>query len=349
MDDELYELEQEVFASGTWNGDKYSEEDLDNMVENFKLFGSQVKVPLKLGHDDGQKFVQNDGLPAIGWVKDLKKNGSKLVAKIVGIPQKVKNLIDKNAFTRFSSEIIWNFKNSGNIHKRVLSAVALLGADMPAVTSISDMNNLYSNDLELTGELHAYHIIHLDNKEEAMELKELEQKLADEQESKKKLSADLEAMIAQKQELENKLKAQEFEAHKVKVYSFIDENIKEGKLIPALREKFAALALAKDEEGQKVHTYTEKEENKTVKFADSFELLKSIVADMPKALDQKEYTKKEEKEERIKTDSTDTVMVEGRKYYTDETLHKAALKIMEDKKITDYREALHIANASKEV
>ena len=57
----------EIFSTGLWNGDKYTDKDLEDMVESFNAIGkTRVKPFLKLGHDNKQKLVQSDGLPAAG-------------------------------------------------------------------------------------------------------------------------------------------------------------------------------------------------------------------------------------------------------------------------------------------
>jgi hypothetical protein len=133
----------EVFAEGTWNGDKYTNEDLKEMVRAFNSNKEKLKPFLKLGHDDKQKIVQNDGLPAAGWVDNLRQEGSKLIADFIDLPKKIFQLIKNGAYKKVSSEIYWNIEIEGQPFKRMLSAVALLGTDMPAVSSLDDILALY--------------------------------------------------------------------------------------------------------------------------------------------------------------------------------------------------------------
>lgn len=134
----------EVFAVGTWNGDEYTESDLDEMVKAFEENKETLKPFLKLGHDDGQKLVQSDGFPAAGWVSNLKRVGEKLVADFENIPSKIYELIERGAYKKVSSEIYWNIKLKDKVYNKFLSAVSLLGADLPAVSSLSDILSLYS-------------------------------------------------------------------------------------------------------------------------------------------------------------------------------------------------------------
>lgn len=133
--------DQEIFSVGTWNNDPYTEADLDSMVSAFNSV--HPKVPLKLGHDDSQKwFGQKDGAPALGWVENLRRLGTKLVADFVNVPNVIVDLIGKKAYRSKSSEIYWNLKDQGTIWPRVLKAVSLLGADIPAVSNLNELQTI---------------------------------------------------------------------------------------------------------------------------------------------------------------------------------------------------------------
>lgn len=133
----------QIFAVGEWNGDKYTQQDLDEMVQAFGDNKDKIKPYLKLGHDEDQKLLQNDGLPAAGWIGSLYRIGEKLYADFVDIPQKIYDLIQNKAYRKVSSEIYWNISIGEKVYNRMLAGVALLGADMPAVTSLDDILALY--------------------------------------------------------------------------------------------------------------------------------------------------------------------------------------------------------------
>jgi len=146
MDDkiELQNIEGvEIFSVGIWNGDPYTNEDLDEMIRAFDENKATLKPFLKLGHNQEQKLIQNDGLPAAGWIDNLRREGEKLVADFVNLPKKIFQLIERGAYKKVSSEIYWNVDFNGKVYKRMLSAVALLGANMPAVSSLDDILDLY--------------------------------------------------------------------------------------------------------------------------------------------------------------------------------------------------------------
>lgn len=162
----LYTLEQqaktyaktlrgvEIFSTGTWNGDSYSESDLDAIVSAHASLG--IIPPLKLGHTEGQKFFgQADGHPALGWAERLYRHGKKLLADFEGIPEALHGLIREKKYRKVSAEIYWDYKDSdGRTWPRVLRAVALLGADMPAVSNLQDLQTALLADQSRT--VHAY-------------------------------------------------------------------------------------------------------------------------------------------------------------------------------------------------
>jgi hypothetical protein len=141
----------EIFASGVWNGDKYTVGDLDEMVESFEKTKTQMKPYLKLGHTEKQKIAQADGLPSMGIVESLRRVGTKLVADFVNVPRAIYELIERGAYSRVSSEIFFNIDVMGKKFGKVLKAVALLGGDTPAVQNLKDIMALYTDQNLMTG------------------------------------------------------------------------------------------------------------------------------------------------------------------------------------------------------
>lgn len=146
-DQETYTVEDvELFSAGTWKGDKYTTDDLDQIVVNFALLRQTIKPPFVLGHGD-QALLRASGLPAAGWVTKLRRVGKKLIADIAEAPRAVYNLIKKKAYKRISCEIYQNYQDSkGKRHGLALARVAILGGDIPAVKTLKDIEALYADN-----------------------------------------------------------------------------------------------------------------------------------------------------------------------------------------------------------
>jgi hypothetical protein len=135
----------EIFSVGKWNGDEYTHDDLNEMVKAFEETKQGAQPYLKLGHDPKQKLVQEDGLPAAGWIEKMYIVGDKLVADFCDIPKKIYDLIEMKAYKKVSCEIFWNLKIGSKTYKRMVAAVALLGANTPGVMNLSDIMAMYKS------------------------------------------------------------------------------------------------------------------------------------------------------------------------------------------------------------
>lgn len=134
----------EIFGEGTWNGNSISSGVLEDIVSAFNATKDFVKPVLKLGHNDDQTLLKKDGLPAAGWVSNVYIRGKKLFADFVDIPEKIYELIKKKAYRKVSVEIFSGYSFDGKTYPNLLGAVALLGADMPAVMTLSDILDRYN-------------------------------------------------------------------------------------------------------------------------------------------------------------------------------------------------------------
>lgn len=131
----------EIFDVGTHRGKKYSDQDLDEIVANFSEIG--LDVPIKLGHSEDQKLLKSEGLPAAGWITKLYRKGTKLAADIEDIPDEVYKLLKKKAYKNVSAEVWSAINYGGKRYENVLAAVAFLGAELPAVSTLGDILELY--------------------------------------------------------------------------------------------------------------------------------------------------------------------------------------------------------------
>lgn len=87
-------------------------------------------IPLKQGH------TPDEGAPALGWVENVRRVGSKLVADFVDMTTEVYEQIKSRRVGQVSPEIWWNMKNAAGTFRRALKAVALLGAEVPSVPNL---------------------------------------------------------------------------------------------------------------------------------------------------------------------------------------------------------------------
>lgn len=264
----------EIFQVGKWNGENYSMEDLQEMVNNFSVLKTKLQPYVKLGHNEEQNLLAKDGLPAAGWIDRVYIEGKKLVADIVDMPSKIYELVKNKAYKRISSEIYWNLKDeSGNIYKRVLKAISLLGGDTPAIGSLADVQALYTKrpQSDLFSEIKS--IDFTNEGDVQMELnKEVDQSLKELTEAKFKLSelekqyteakATIEKLTSEKTEIEKQYSELKTEGRKKEIFSMVDELIANKKLLPAQRESAIKMFEMEDNQAKK---YSQKEESEVYK------------------------------------------------------------------------------------
>lgn len=148
----------EIFASGTHTDSsgftrEWSKADLDAMVRNSKDNGDPI--PLKVGHSSdtfNQKLADELGVPTglltgengsgaarLGIGTNIRREDDKLVADFTNIPDPLADLIETGQFNAVSVEIDVNDDDDLN-----LSAIALLGAELPAVDSLAPLTSKLS-------------------------------------------------------------------------------------------------------------------------------------------------------------------------------------------------------------
>lgn len=111
--------------------------DADNFID---------EAPIKFSH-----FTQlGDAAPAAGWIQNLRTtdNGNTLVGDLVDIPAGLYPLI-KTGFKRRSVEMKYDQTGEeGKQYSAVLSAIALLGTEAPAVKNLADLADLYASSVD---------------------------------------------------------------------------------------------------------------------------------------------------------------------------------------------------------
>lgn len=221
----------EIFAVGTWNGDTYSVNDLQEMVDNFNETKSLIKPYLKLGHNDEQELLKKDGLPAAGWIENLRLAGEKLVADFVEVPEKIYQLIKNKAYKKVSSEIFWNLKVGEKSYNRLLSGVALLGSDLPAVSTLSDILALYNLKEENNIVLKSYQFIN----EEREKMDELEKQLLEAKELLEAEKKEKKELLVYKAKAEEEKQQAILEKQEAEKKNFILELEKENLCTAAMK------------------------------------------------------------------------------------------------------------------
>lgn len=291
---QVYNLDDvEIFETGKWNGDNYSTQDLDDMVQAFTDTKGALKPHLKLGHSHNQELLQKDGFPSAGWITELKRNGNKLLAKIENIPDKIHGLLKNKAYGRVSSEIFWNLKLNGKKHRRALKAVALLGADTPEVHSLDDFINLYTENFE--GDLKIYN-----NKEDNMadenKLQELEGQLKEYDKKFSDIEEKYSSVLKENEELKSYAAKAEYDKKESEIKSYLAGQVKEGKITPAQVDYFTALAL----DDKEIKTYTNDESVKVE--GTGFDMVKGIIENSSKQVDFTESSEHKKTEKKVSQD-----------------------------------------------
>lgn len=130
----------EIFRCGVWKSKQFTEDDLDEMVTNWREFkDTWFKPAIKTGHDN------TPGKPAIGYLDNLRRVGAKLVADFVDLPTKFYKMIKDKRYDRVSAEIAPNLTKGGKSYGRVLSAVAILGHEIPEVTGLRPLREYFTS------------------------------------------------------------------------------------------------------------------------------------------------------------------------------------------------------------
>lgn len=273
----------EIFSVGTWNGDTYTQVDLDEMVQAFHFNRETLLPPLKLGHTEKQKILQSDGLPAAGWIGNLYTKGGKLIADFIDIPNKIYDLLVSKAYRKVSAEIFWNADINGKKFPRMLAAVALLGADMPAVSNLKDILSIHAHAL-------AEFIKNYASETNDIMIKQYSHDMGDQMNEQ-----ELKDLQAKKEELSNQIKTYESNlSEKDAVISEKEQELAELKEFKAQAEAKALEAAKALEESKLEATITELQSEKMVSAA-MRPYIKALLSE-----DKKEYSFKLKEDSEVK-------------------------------------------------
>ena len=118
--------------------------DFDNAQEAYEALKEKHHAAVKLGHDEHQRLLQKDGYPNAGFVENIRRDGDRLLADLVDVPEAVAELIKSGRYRSRSIEAIRNFDVDGKKWPFVITGLALLGADLPAIDSLEDVAAVYA-------------------------------------------------------------------------------------------------------------------------------------------------------------------------------------------------------------
>lgn len=107
----------------------FSESDLDAIASSYNP--QKLEAPLVFGHPEVSD-------PAYGWVKSLKREGSKLFAQIAQVPDAVRSLVQDGRYRYVSMSLMPD--------RKTLRHVGLLGAAVPAIDGLGPVSLSNGND-----------------------------------------------------------------------------------------------------------------------------------------------------------------------------------------------------------
>ena len=257
----------EIFDEGTWNGRTFTSQHISNLISDTNASHDRVKPFLKLGHKSKLNASLGKGNPALGWSGPLRRVGSKVVADFHHVPLLVANLIKAKAYRRPSVELIPDYtKPDGRVARWVMKAVALLGAETPAVESLNDIPTLYQASLEQPYE-DAFGVCFVREEEGEADVpnepkdKQNEttpqvsvEEFASLKVAKETAEADAQAAREEQKEQAKALAAANARELKTTAASFVKDNI--TKITPAFTEHAVCVFCALDDE--KVETFSRK-------------------------------------------------------------------------------------------
>jgi hypothetical protein len=243
----------EIFAVGTWRGNKKIVIDsaaLDTMLASYEQIGKipGMVPPLVVGHG------RDKGEMAYGWLDRLYRVGDKLLADFVDVPEYMIYLMKEKRYNSVSIEMYPTLDYNGKNYQNVLSAVAVLGAELPAVKGLKPLSECLfkaSGDVEkLTKEEDAMFTQEQLNSLVAAAVAEANTKFKAEHDA---IVTDLTAKITAsegtiksanegRETAEAALAVFKRESTDKELEAFVDGAIRDGRVLPKQKDKLIALA-----------------------------------------------------------------------------------------------------------
>jgi len=249
----VYELTKDIFAVGKWNGMEFKDEDLNAIAAAFNTLKEVHNVPLKMGHNEEQPLT--DGQPRLGRVAEVWKEGGKLMAKFIDMPRVVYEAIKQKLYNNVSIELDIGVEHQDNYYPYVLSGVALLGADIPAVNTLDDLQAFMGRSLNAANRISF--AVESGNLQEVNDMAEVEklkaeieslqaankakdEKIATFSKTQTDLETRLQKMEAEQAQRDEEEKKASFAREKEDMTKKLDDLVKAKVILPAQRDSFMA-------------------------------------------------------------------------------------------------------------
>ncbi len=221
----------EIFKAGTFKGVQFKKSAIDKMVANFhylKSFDIVPFVPVRADHPGGF-FGGGDVIDKVGgYISDLKRVGTKLVAEFRITEQKMLNKITNGTYVNRSAEIGTYVDNDNQIFTPTLFGVAFV--DLPAVEKLSPVFSFSKDKRNLIN----LNKINMPKKK----VKKLSIEPVSKKEKKEKTSKKV-VLKKEKKSFDDLFpkEAKELEALRSKqLDNYLDKLIDAGKITPSMKE-----------------------------------------------------------------------------------------------------------------
>jgi hypothetical protein len=84
-------------------GYEFTGDDLDDIERAYLETRGAVMIPVKIGHSDDQLML--DGMPAAGWVENVRRIADYLIADLTDVPARISALIQAKVYRNRSVEL----------------------------------------------------------------------------------------------------------------------------------------------------------------------------------------------------------------------------------------------------
>lgn len=254
----------ELFAVGRWNGFEFTLADLEQIAETYSSLNSVLRVPLKFGHNDEQPVT--DGHPALGWASNVRVENNKLIADFIDVPDVVYAAIENRLYSQVSIELDLDVDYKEKNYPFVLTGVALLGADLPAVNTLADLHSYLpgknpDDAKSLRASRSFVFTVTKQQKQETLnmsitkeEFEALKAEFSKEKEARAKLEQERAEFKAKAEQAAAEIKAQKeaqaklaFDTKKAGFSKNLEDMVRRGDITPAQRDGFLGQVVEGDQ------------------------------------------------------------------------------------------------------